>query len=181
MFSKEYNVVKPDEIPYDEALRWCVGVDYGTSNSTAFLLLMKTYTGEIYVCKEYYFEGRKEAQEHNDYSAQKTDLEFAEDMIEFLGDNYHITEVPFNKMDIVLDPAAISFKIQLKRSGLKPKNADNAVIDGIRTVATLFGSRQLKVSSECKNLLREIQTYVWDEAAQLKGGHQRRLIWKHSK
>ena len=35
--------------------------------------------GNYYICDEYYFEGRKEAQEAGNYEAQKTDLEFTQD------------------------------------------------------------------------------------------------------
>ena len=169
MFTKENNLVKPNEVPYDEAIKWCVGVDYGTGNATVFLLCMKTFTGYIYVVREYYFEGRKEAIENGDYDNQKTDLEFADDMVEFLGQTYEYTQIPYNKMDIVVDPAAASFKVQLHRSGMRTKDARNAVIDGIRDVASYLSSGKLKISTECKNTLKEIHTYSWDETAQAKG------------
>ena len=169
MFTKENNLVKPDEIPYDEAIKWCVGVDYGTANATTFLLGMKTFTGDIYIVREYYFEGRKEAHEHGDYDNQKSDIEFADDMVEFLGQTYEYTQIPYNKMDIVVDPAAASFKVQLHRSGMRTKDARNAVIDGIRDVASYLSSGRLKISTECKNTLKEIHTYSWDETAQAKG------------
>lgn len=169
MFTKEKNIVRPDEVPYDEAIKWCVGVDYGTGNATVFTLWMKTFNGILYCVREYYFEGRAEANEHGNYDTQKTDLEFADDMIEFLGQTYEYTQIPFNKIDIVVDPAAASFKVQLHRSGMRTKDARNAVIDGIRDVATYIAEGKLKVSTECKNLLREINTYVWDDKAQERG------------
>ena len=169
MFTKENNLVKPDEVPYDEAIKWCVGVDYGTANATTFLLGMKTFTGDIYIVREYYFEGRKEAHEHGDYDNQKSDIEFADDMVEFLGQTYEYTQIPYNKMDIVVDPAAASFKVQLHRSGMRTKDARNAVIDGIRDVASYLSSGKLKISTECKNTLKEIHTYSWDETAQERG------------
>ena len=170
MFSKSNNVVEPEEIPYESATDWCIGVDYGTGNATVFLLCMKTATGKSYVCKEYYFAGRKEAQEQNDYEAQKTDLEFAEDMREFIADNYNLTDKTQRQIDILVDPAASSFKLQLRRFHMRAKNAKNEVLDGIRTVATYMGEGDLKISSECTHLLNEIHTYMWDEKAQAKGG-----------
>lgn len=169
MFTAEKNVVKPNEIPYDEAIKWCVGVDYGTANATAFLLCMKTFNGYIYAVREYYFEGRKEAQENGDYDTQKTDLEFTDDMIEFLSQSYEYTQIPYNKMDIVVDPAAASFKVQLHRSGMRTRDARNAVLDGIRDVASYMAEGKLKICSECKVLLKEIHTYVWDDKAQERG------------
>lgn len=169
MFSKEVNLIEPEDIPYESAREWCIGVDYGTGNATCFLLCMKDDNGVIYVCKEYYFAGRKEAQEANDYEAQKTDLEFAEDMREFIADNYILTGKTYRQIEIMIDPAASSFKLQLRRFHMKAKNANNEVLDGIRTVATYLGKGELKISTECTHLIQEIHTYMWDEKAQLRG------------
>ena len=87
---KSRHEIEPEDIPYEDIVKWCVGVDYGTANATAFLLCGKTADGTIYVCKEYYFAGRLEAQAQNDFEAQKTDLEYAEDMKKFISDNYQI-------------------------------------------------------------------------------------------
>ena len=88
---KSRHEIEPEDIPYEDIVKWCVGVDYGTANATAFLLCGKTADGTIYVCKEYYFAGRLEAQAQNDFEAQKTDLEYAEDMKQFISDNYNLT------------------------------------------------------------------------------------------
>ena len=154
---KDRHEVEPEDIPYDDIVKWCVGVDYGTANATAFLLCGKTMDGTIYVCKEYYFAGRLEAQAQNDFEAQKTDLEYAEDMKQFITENYNLTGQVYrsgpNGMTIVADPAA----------------ADNEVLDGIRTVATYIGDDRLFISKECVNTLKEIHTYMWDSKAQLMG------------
>ena len=52
---------------------------------------------------------------------------------------------------------------------MRTKDARNAVIDGIRDVASYLSSGKLKISTECKNTLKEIHTYSWDETAQAKG------------
>lgn len=169
MFDDKENIISPDEIPYEKAKKWCIGVDYGTGNATCFLLGFKDSEGNIYICKEYYFEGRKEAQANGDYDCQKTDLEFTEDMRQFIADNQQHTGLTYRNIDIMVDPAAASFKLQLRRYHMKSKNADNNVINGIRTMATFIGSRNFFVSSECSNLIKEIHTYSWDEKAQAHG------------
>lgn len=169
MFSDEENVVEPNEIPYNKIVKWCIGVDYGTANSTVFLLAGKDVDGNIWICKEYYFAGREEARENNDYDAQKTDLEFTEDMRAFIEENRYLTNKGYREIEIMVDPAAASFKLQLRRFHMKAKNADNMVLDGIRTVATYFGSRKLKVSSECVNFFKEVHTYSWDSKKALLG------------
>lgn len=170
---KDRHEVEPEDIPYDDIVKWCVGVDYGTANATAFLLCGKTMDGTIYVCKEYYFAGRLEAQAQNDFEAQKTDLEYAEDMKQFITENYNLTGQVYrsgpNGMTIVADPAAASFILQLRRMRMKVSRADNEVLDGIRTVATYIGDDRLFISKECVNTLKEIHTYMWDSKAQLQG------------
>ena len=52
---------------------------------------------------------------------------------------------------------------------MKAKNANNSVIDGIRTMATFIGSRTLFVSNECRFFIKEVHTYSWDSKAQLRG------------
>lgn len=170
---KSRHEIEPEDIPYEDIVKWCVGVDYGTANATAFLLCGKTADGTIYVCKEYYFAGRLEAQAQNDFEAQKTDLEYAEDMKQFISDNYNLTGQVYrsgpNGISIVTDPAASSFILQLRRMRMKVSRANNDVLDGIRTVATHIGDDRLFISKECVNTLKEIHTYVWDSKAQLQG------------
>jgi len=48
-------------------------------------------------------------------------------------------------------------------------NADNEVMDGIRTVATMMGEKKFIVSDECKETIASLYSYVWDEKKQLKG------------
>lgn len=172
MFKKEH-IIEPEEIPYDDIHNWCIGVDYGTGNATVFLLMGKDSNGIIYICKEYYFAGRQEAQKENNYDAQKTDGEFTSDMKDFINENYNLTGKVYrsglNGMQIVVDPAAASFILEMRRKRLSVKRADNSVLDGIRTVATYMGEDRLRISTECTNTLREIHSYSWDSKAQLHG------------
>lgn len=169
MFSDRENIVNPNEIPYDKIIKWCIGVDYGTGNATVFLLGCKDIDGNIYIVKEYYFAGREEARRENNYDAQKTDLEFAEDMRAFIEENKHLTGKGYREIEIMVDPAAASFKLQLRRFHMKAKNAENSVIDGIRVVATFIGARRLLVSNDCANFIKELHTYSWDSKAQARG------------
>ena len=165
----KYNIIPQEEIPYEDAVKWCVGVDYGTGNATVFLLCMVDSQGNYYICDEYYFEGRKEAQEAGNYEAQKTDLEFTQDMKDFITDHYNTTGKTYRDMDIIVDPAAASFILQMRRFHMKSKRGNNDVLSGIRTVASLINERKLKVCDRCTNLIHEMHTYSWDEKAQARG------------
>lgn len=125
--------------------------------------------GTYYVVDEYYFSGRQEAQEAGNYEAQKTDLEFTQDMKEFITDHYNITGKIYRDIDIVVDPAAASFILQMRRYHMRSKKGNNEVLFGIRTVASLINERKLKVCERCTGLIHEIHTYSWDAKAQARG------------
>ena len=170
MFSDAENIIEPEDIPYHDAIKWCVGVDYGTANKTVYTLMFKDSKGIIYACKEWYFEGRAEAELNNNYDAQKTDLEYSEDAKTFIGENYNLTGLTYKDIIFVVDPAANSFKLQLRRRRFRTKNGNNEVLDGVRTVASYIGQRRLKISRECESALQEVHTYSWDVKAQERDG-----------
>nr|DAX74143.1 MAG TPA: large terminase [Bacteriophage sp.] len=71
---------------------------------------------------------------------------------------------------IIVDPAAASFKVQLRQDGAWGlTDADNDVLYGIRLMASLLASGSLKISDRCSGLIGEIPGYSWDSKAQLQG------------
>lgn len=136
---------------------YIVGVDYGTTNPTAFTLVAYNPNAypNIYVEDEYYYDPSERMR-------QKTDTEFVEDLRNFIKDK--------NVYGIYVDPAAASFKVEMSRQGVRNVfDANNEVLDGIRFVSNLFGNGTLKVCRKCVNLIKEIGTYVWDPQAALRG------------
>lgn len=180
MFDKSKNVIDEEDIPYEDAVDWRIGVDYGTGNATVFELGFMDSKGKIYIIDEYYFAGRLEAQAENDYSAQKTDQEYADDMKLFINKHYNTTGRTYREIQIVVDPAAASFKLTLRRMHMKTKNAINDVINGIRTVSTFLQSDSLYISSKCEMLIDEIQTYVWDTKKQEQGVDSPKKVNDHA-
>lgn len=132
---------------------WIVGCDYGTNNAFAAVLIgvsvgMHTQTGPImWVEDEYYWD-------HKIKGRQKTNGEFADDMQKWL--EYYAVKA------IYLDPSAASFKLELQRRGMHPVNADNNVSNGIQKLCTVMKKGELLVCAGCVNLIREIESYVWD-------------------
>ena len=171
----DFHILRWEDIPYQDADKWCVGIDYGTANATCFLLGFKDFEGNIYVINEYFHEGGRLAQGESSeddilgYENQKTDAEYASDLKQFLIYNYELTGLGYRNIEIVCDPAAASFILHLRKSRFRVKQGDNAVLDGIRTVSTYFGSNKLFISEKCKNLIEELHNYSWDEKAQAKG------------
>jgi len=137
---------------------YIVGVDYGTTNPCAFVLLgfNDEVPTKIWVEKEYYFNS-------SDEGFQKTDAEYASDFFEFLGD--------YPVKCVYIDPSAASFRLELKRRSqlLTIKDAKNDVLDGIRVVSLRLATGDLKVLKCCRNLIKEFQSYVWNPKKSEKG------------
>lgn len=131
-----------------------VSIDYGTQNATVFLLWNKGRDGKWYCIREYYYSGR-------DKGIQKTDSEYAEDLIKFL-DGTPVKAV-------IVDPSAASFIAELNKHGFTVIQADNAVEDGIRLVATLLNTERIAFSQSCKNTIMEFASYIWDPKAAERG------------
>ena len=149
--------------------RSVVGVDYGTANPTAFVQIDgKTGPDGIarfHVPRELYHDGRADG--------QRTDAQHADALADFVAPiaRYAGGTEP----EVYVDPSAASFSAELRARGVRVVPADNAVLDGIRTVSTLLGDPaegvipRLTVSPDCVHLTREFSAYVWDERAQKRG------------
>lgn len=143
----------PDPREYERVV---VGVDYGTANDTVFLAAGKigrvwtVFSEERYVAST---AGRQRTDEQHSRAFR--------DWLERLG------VVP---RSVEVDPSAASFRVQLKSDGVRRlRNADHAVLDGIRVVSTGLTSGTLKIHESCEGLLAEMSTYSWDPKAQEKG------------
>ena len=148
-FNHDNHVI--DKLP-DTFDRYYIGIDYGTNNPCVFLLVGFT-KGNYTVIKEYYHDGREKG--------QKTDNEYALDLVKFIGEH------KINK--IFLDPSALSFKTELRKHKIYVTQANNDVLNGIRAVSSIISQDRLKVYSGCKNILKEFASYIWDEKASLRG------------
>lgn len=148
------------DFPLAQAERYIVGVDYGTTNPCAFVLvgINTSRFPNMWVEDEYYYDSRK-------HQRQKTDGEYADDLKRFL--------VGRNVAAIYLDPSAASFRQELLKCGIGPLyEAQNEVIDGIRLVAHYFNQGSLKICRKCHNVIAEMQSYVWDAKASARGIEQ---------
>jgi len=146
-FEDQYHVI---DFPPGLPQYYFVGVDYGTSNPTAFVLIGCNLNKfpNYWVEDVYYFDS-KIAQR------QKTDSEYAADLKKFIQGR------PVKA--IYIDPSAASFKVELSKSGLSNLfDAENEVIDGIRFVSQYINNGTLKVCRNCTPLIKEFHSYVWD-------------------
>lgn len=133
-------------------IKYYVSCDYGTLNPTVFLL-WGFYDGTWYCLKEYYYSGRQTQK-------QRTDEQYANDLATFLGNI---------KARIIVDPSAASFITVLRKRGYTVIKASNDVLDGIRATQTAMNTGKIAFSPDCKNLFKELASYVWDEKAAERG------------
>ena len=140
--------------PEREAERYVLSIDYGTLNAFAALLWGK-YGNVWYVIDEYYYSGR-------DTGNQKTDEEYGREIDERFGRYTN----DYDRMAVIIDPSAASFLTLMRRKQkYRVLPADNAVIDGIRETATAMQTEKIKINPACKNLIRELEGYVWDDSS----------------
>lgn len=136
-------------VPEGAFSRWRVSVDYGTVNPLS-MGLWGERDGVWYRVEEVYYDSRREGQ-------QKTDAEYA-DMLERLAAGREIQRV-------IVDPSAASFIETLRQRGWRVKKANNDVADGIRVTADLLRQRRIVLCNTCRDCLREMALYCWDEKA----------------
>ena len=140
--------------PDGDPTQYALSLDYGTQNAFS-AGLWGLYGSAWYRVREYYYSGR-------DSGVQKTDEEYAQDLDRFTDGICDRA----NKLRVIIDPSAASFIALLRKRGkYRVIPADNAVADGIRETATCLQTGKVKISPECENIIREIQGYVWDDAA----------------
>jgi PBSX family phage terminase large subunit len=133
-----------------DATEWFISCDYGTLNPCVFLKVCVDYRGQCaYFDDECVYNGRE-------HSVQKTDGDYHKDLVNFTkGDNIS---------DVVIDPSASSFITELRnKSGFHVTPANNDVIDGIRFTQRLIVDGKIKINKRCKNLIRELGLYSWDD------------------
>ncbi|WP_433731033.1 PBSX family phage terminase large subunit [Actinoplanes sp. CA-051413] len=144
-----------DEIP--PIWRWLgVGIDYGTTNAFSALLVGMDASQTLYVVSEYRHDSKTTRR-------QLTDVEYSLQVRAWLA-NYGV-----QPESVVVDPSAASFMQQLQRDGISPTPADNAVLDGIRTVSSVMAAGRLKVHRSCTGLINELPSYSWDPKAAKRG------------
>lgn len=159
-FDSDIHVV---ECPPRAADYWIAGIDYGAVNPFACLIVGVStgkYTQQgkqMWVEKEYYWNPHPKT----GTGRQKTNSEFADDLQEFLQ--------PYSIKSLYIDPSAAAFKVELRKRGIACVDANNEVLDGITMLASELRRGTVVICKECKNTIREIESYVWDAKSAERG------------
>ena len=139
--------------------RYYISVDYGTQNPFSAGLWCVA-GGRAVRLREYYYDGRRAG-------ISKTDEEYYQALEALAGD------CPVEQ--VVVDPSAASFITVIRRHGrFSVRKAKNAVLDGIRLVASCLQAGILQFSPDCRDTIREFGLYRWEE-----NGSQDRPVKEH--
>lgn len=161
MWNPAEHVIPWSELP--EMVRvLAVGVDYGTTNATAALMLGEGVDRRLYLLDEWRYDPA-----HTQH--RLTDARLSAQLRAWLDSEHHPTQHGIRPQWVVADPAAASFRVQLHQDGIVTQAADNDVIYGIRTVASLLAAGRLLVSDRCTGWITEAPGYSWDDTATEKG------------
>ena len=152
-----------DKIPSGVKInkKW-VGIDYGQSNATVFLLIGLGSDNKLYIMNEYYHEGKIS-------HIQKSPSKYAKDFKKWLLSNGMEEEyIKYEK--IFIDPSAKGFMLQLFEENIsKVWQADNEVLKGIELISSIIDNDMLRILSCCVNTKKEFSAYSWDAKAQERG------------
>jgi PBSX family phage terminase large subunit len=160
-----YDMWQPDTMVVDllpQMTRWlAVGIDYGTANPFAGVLLGVGTDQLLYVASEYRHDSRIAHR-------QLTDAQYSRAVQDWLRGREAYPEWLF------VDPSAASFLTQLWADGVPGvAKANNDVLDGIRSTGVAIGSGRLRVHRSCEALLEELPAYAWDDKAARNEGRDK--------
>lgn len=141
-----------------------IAIDYGTTNPMVFLDIYDDGT-HYWVTREYYWDSAVQMR-------QKTDSEYADDLLHFIG--------PQNNAKVIIDPSATSFKAEMMKRGIWHVDADNEVSEGIRITSMVLNQRMVRFCRQTvPKTINEMQTYAWDSKAVQRGEEKPLKVHDH--
>lgn len=143
-FRHDRHVLEPTDFSMDDFVSFKLGIDFGTTNATAILLVGVTKQKEHVVIEEHYL-------------TENVTVTRVCNIIRDLNLRYRIRVM-------YIDPAAKVLISELKSLGfLNIGDADNSVLSGIDYVKDLFAAEMLFISSSCTNLILELASYQYSD------------------
>lgn len=182
MWDPEKHIVDWATLP-DMRRLLAVGVDFGTTNATAALLLgiadirdkFGQRTGSnLYLIDEYRYDPAHK-------QARKTNEQLSAGLRAWLNGQHLPRPTHLAPEWVFLDPAAASFQVQLQADGLtNVRHADNSVSYGIGTMASLLSSGHLFTTTKTPGFNQEAPGYSWDPKETAKGNDTPVKVADHS-
>lgn len=166
MWDQRRHSIPFERLP-DVSRVFCVGADYGTTNTTAVLML--GLTDEPQPRLVFMDEWSYSSKENHGHTI--SDDKLAHGIIAWLSEDHHPRYSPAPEF-LFFDPSAASLKQRMYELGHPTWSADNDVLKGIADVANLLDTGKLIVSDRCKGLMAEITEYQWSQKATEKGSDE---------
>lgn len=142
-FNKDIHYISKDQLKEVDIVRYFAGVDWGYE-----------HFGSIVVIGE---DDRKNQYLIEEHATQYQEIEYWVDVAQDIKRRY-------GNIIFHCDSARPEYVAKFKRSGLRAKNANKAVIPGIAEVARRFKTKTLFVVEENVSLFRkEIFMYAWNQ------------------
>lgn len=174
MWDPDRHVIRFDDMPRLRDVMG-IGMDYGTTNTTAALML--GVTDETKVDKYgrtvphsrlvMMDEWRYNPKDHGDQ--RLTDAALSQRSRARLPEDHTPYPLTIAPRFLMLDPAAASMHMQMQQdlrgTGLSPWPAVNDVLPGIKTVANLLDNGDMIVTDRCAGWIEEVTEYRWDAKA----------------
>jgi PBSX family phage terminase large subunit len=161
MWDPDLHVVEWQNLPRMRQLIG-VGVDYGTTNATAGLLLglsdEKQFgrpASRLYMIDEFRYDSRATGQ-------RLSDAQLSARFAKWLQEPHLPYRTDLEIENIFLDPSAASFRQQLWNDDIPTRKAVNDVNYGIGLTAALLSQQHLAVADRCNGFITEAPGYAWD-------------------
>lgn len=139
-----------------------VGLDYGTTNATAGLLLGLSRelqnglpASRLYLIDEFRYDSRLTG-------TRLTDAELSQRFGAWLTEDHLPYKTTLEPEFVFLDPSAASFRQQLYSDGIDTSKAVNDVSYGIGVTASLLSQEHLAISDRCPGFITEAPGYSWN-------------------
>jgi PBSX family phage terminase large subunit len=191
MWDVEKHTIPWDALPQMRELI-AVGIDYGTTNATAALMLGVSAEVDPYGRPAPRLFFVDEFRHDSKVAHEKlTDADLARRLMAWVNETHlpPSTSITMLPRFTIVDPSAASLKVELlKTHGVTSTDADNDVLYGIRTLASLLAERKLLIARPtdahpdrgCPGFISEAPGYARDPKATLEGKDKPLKIADHS-
>lgn len=131
----------------------------------------------LWMDREYWWDSHEQGR-------QKTDGQYKDDLEMFMGikapsplflasqgyAHYEPSHRTCKAAKVILPPECASFDAELTQAGIWHVDADNEVLDGIKSVSSMMALGRLRFHRKrTKNTVQQLQTYMWNPLASARG------------
>lgn len=173
MWTADTHIVPYDQLPRMQRILG-LGIDYGTTNATSAILLGLGEDYRLYAIDEWRHDSKAD-------QINLTNAAIVEGITKWL-DGLMLPDGmrPMPEW-LIHDPSAASLRVEMASQGIVNMfPANNEVLYGIQTVASVLDSGRLRVSDKCTGLIGEMSEYSWDAKATEKGEDKPNKVNDHS-